>query len=642
MSDDIYRGDPPPESSVHHVSSSSSSSSASFVASAPLGNLAAVVEHAIARWAKRRGSSSRSSTTSSSSSCSSVTTNARSSKPARRRPSLSTFHSERDFTARITRIKAREEFRQIPRQFVLYLPPSLLHGSRSRASTQGLTSTSSLPLALNRLDAALRLSLKAQRTHERGRALNVTHPASSHPQKKGKQRYDTSKRSDEAGQSESTPMPKAWYFDIASPTWEDLRAIGKLLHLHPLTLEDILQKDPREKLEHFPKLGYYFLSFRAIESRSTRERLWQKERLNGESSYAEVPLGEANVYLTVFKDGICSFHFTDISEHTDRVRNRISHLEEVFNMSSDWIAHGILDSIVDSFFPYLEEIEKEVVAIDKLLFAGHDGQLPSGVPDVVTVVGTRGVEQSEKAVDTGETRSEAGLTTDHALAEKLELEDAAPAPTQFSLPRLPKLVFSRHIGCFMFRWNRLSKPSLTQDSTITLRRIAKTRRLVTSLSRLLAAKSEVVAQIRKRLMTAARTGLGSGVSKDDMNIAMYMGDVQDHILTLQLSLAHYERILSHLHPTYLSQLRTNFALTKAGKGKSLLYLSVITIAVLCIQTYVGILSMNVTVPHNDRIPSGSYHIFGVVVAIAIVILCVYYAVIWWWWKQAKRRHGTML
>ena len=70
-----------------------------------------------------------------------------------------------------------------------------------------------------------------------------------------------------------------------------------------MTLEDILQQDPREKLELFPKLGYYFISFRAIESRKTRERrrAQAKDDLQDESI-----VGEVNVYLVVFREGVCS------------------------------------------------------------------------------------------------------------------------------------------------------------------------------------------------------------------------------------------------------------------------------------------------------------------------------------------------
>jgi magnesium transporter len=68
-------------------------------------------------------------------------------------------------------------------------------------------------------------------------------------------------------------------------------------------------KDPREKLERFPKLGYYFISFRAIESWDNREKYRHQD---GEERDHGV-VGEANVYLVVFNEGVCSFHFTDIA-----------------------------------------------------------------------------------------------------------------------------------------------------------------------------------------------------------------------------------------------------------------------------------------------------------------------------------------
>lgn len=39
----------------------------------------------------------------------------------------------------------------------------------------------------------------------------------------------------------------------------------QLLGLHPLTLEDVLHQDPREKLDTFDKLGYYFVVVRALD-----------------------------------------------------------------------------------------------------------------------------------------------------------------------------------------------------------------------------------------------------------------------------------------------------------------------------------------------------------------------------------------
>jgi Mg2+ and Co2+ transporter CorA len=77
-----------------------------------------------------------------------------------------------------------------------------------------------------------------------------------------------------------------------------------------LTLEDILQQDPREKLELFPKLGYYLIVFRAIESRTTRERFQPQDSSRTGRDYGDEGIvGDTNVYLVVFRGGICSVRF---------------------------------------------------------------------------------------------------------------------------------------------------------------------------------------------------------------------------------------------------------------------------------------------------------------------------------------------
>ena len=79
---------------------------------------------------------------------------------------------------------------------------------------------------------------------------------------------------------------------------------GQLLHLHPLTLEDILQREPREKSEIFPKLGYYFIVFRALESSTAPEWLDAISQKTGSSDNGVVT--GVNVYLVVFRGGICT------------------------------------------------------------------------------------------------------------------------------------------------------------------------------------------------------------------------------------------------------------------------------------------------------------------------------------------------
>lgn len=66
----------------------------------------------------------------------------------------------------------------------------------------------------------------------------------------------------------------------------------------------------------------------------------------------------------------------------------------------------------------------------------------------------------------------------------------------------------------------------------------------------------------------------------------------DHIITLQQSLAHYERMLSQSHPTFLSQLRFSVDRAKSDSDKAITFLTVVSLGVVCVQTLIGRSSNN--------------------------------------------------
>jgi Mg2+ and Co2+ transporter CorA len=61
----------------------------------------------------------------------------------------------------------------------------------------------------------------------------------------------------------------------------------------------------------------------------------------------------------------------------------------------------------------------------------------------------------------------------------------------------------------------------------------------------------------------------------------------DHILLLQTSLQHYEYILSHCQPAYLSHLHVSFNATRGSIATNILILSVVTISILPLQFITG-------------------------------------------------------
>jgi Mg2+ and Co2+ transporter CorA len=176
----------------------------------------------------------------------------------------------------------------------------------------------------------------------------------------------------------------------------------------------------------------------------------------------------------------------------------------------------MVDSIVDAFFPFLTAIEKEVLEIDEIAFSddmmvtdkkevepesGRQSQDIRPSPPAASAEGTVSSEQ-EKHISTAPSFEKAPL-----FASK---EEATRATFDLSFPP-PRLVLRRirrHVRhALAFLWHAVADRFKPNDENLnfgsarrTLRRMARTRRLVTTLSRLLATKSEVVARMQKRLL----------------------------------------------------------------------------------------------------------------------------------------------
>ena len=272
---DIYRGEPSqPQQPLYTVpsiiSTSTSSSASSLLAASRFGAIAAKLELAISRWAKNvRGNSSSASESSSSHSPSSSIVTLTKPHHTRRRSrrssvsSLRTLQSEREISARISRMKALEESRRIPRHFTLYLPLSTSLRSpqnhsgaamdiEDRQSTnQSLISSTSLTLVLNQLDLAIKKAGRNRRTRQRHRSPPHNTSGvdfSSFPSqsvhdgqfgsgpdhlraprgRKGKQRESSTPAEFTPIVEEPIYKSQAWFLDVANPTWADLRAIGKV------------------------------------------------------------------------------------------------------------------------------------------------------------------------------------------------------------------------------------------------------------------------------------------------------------------------------------------------------------------------------------------------------------------------------
>jgi len=172
---------------------------------------------------------------------------------------------------------------------------------------------------------------------------------------------------------------------------------------------------------------------------------------------------------------------------------------------SDWIAHGILDSIVDAFFPMIRYVDNEVEDIDHLTIDPYAAPNPSQIPipsPQSSQESVDGIEMSEKiSLDStgGKVWREPTPTKQPTITQRLRQNIKGFSGSRLRVPR-----FFIYIKLF---WVPLSNGNNARPHTDRphafnryemIKRITDTRKLVTGLSRLLHGKHNVVGRMRKR------------------------------------------------------------------------------------------------------------------------------------------------
>ena len=324
------------------------------------------------------------------------------------------------------------------------------------------------------------------------------------------------------------PRPTFW-LDVLSPTDTEMRVLSKTFGIHPLTAEDIMMQEAREKVELFR--NYYFVNYRTFE----------------QDTRSEDYLEPVNMYIVVFREGVLSFHFS-LTPHPANVRRRIRQLKDYRIIISDWISYALIDDITDVFAPLIQNIEDEVDDIDDQILKLHSSTK----------------EEPEK-------------------------------PTEFNEKRSVS-----------------SEPTAGDSGGDMLRRVGEGRKKVMTFYRLLGNKADVIKGFAKRCnehwQIAPRSEIG-----------LYLGDIQDHIMTMTSNLSHYETyatkftvssylclyadirlsLLSRAHSNYLAQINIRMNERQEQTADVLGKLTVLGTIVLPMNIVTGMWGMNVLVPGQD-------------------------------------------
>jgi magnesium transporter len=307
-----------------------------------------------------------------------------------------------------------------------------------------------------------------------------------------------------------------WWLNVNSATKEEVYGICKAFGIHPLTIEDVVTQETREKIELFP--SYYFACFRSF-------------------NIVEEPDGieyePFNIYVIVFREGTLSFSFAPNS-HASQVRKRITALKDYVALSSDWICYALIDNIVDTFAPVIHQIEQEADAIEDEVFVMRE-----------------------------------------------------------------------------------------DDSSSFLRSIGRVRKNCMALLRLLGGKADVLRGFTKRCNENYQV-------TPRMDIGMYLGDIQDHVVTMATNLGHFEKMLSRAHSNYLATLSINSISQGTDTNRVLSKITFLASVLVPLNLVSGVFGMNVTVPFQGDV-GGSLAPFFTIISV-MICLC---AIILSWARWAR-------
>lgn len=311
-----------------------------------------------------------------------------------------------------------------------------------------------------------------------------------------------------------------WWLDVLSPTKAEMKVFQDAFGIHPLTAEDILMQEAREKVELFR--NYYLVSYRTFEQDPTDE------------DYME----PVNYYIVVFRTGVLTFHFS-MTPHGANVRRRIRQLKDYIEITADWISYALIDNITDAFGPIIQMIEEECDEIDDIILA---------------------------EVETSRTKPK------------------SPTPS-LDTSKLPSILRRPSTAARSDVSTNMEQP----DDASMLRRIATCRKKVMGLYRLMGNKADVIKGFSKRCNeqwdVAPRSEIG-----------LYLGDIQDHIVTMVANLVHVEKILSRGHSNYLAQISIKMNERQEETADTLGRLTVLGTIVLPMNIVTGLWGMNVLVP----------------------------------------------
>ncbi|CAI4061869.1 hypothetical protein SUVZ_06G0020 [Saccharomyces uvarum] len=268
-----------------------------------------------------------------------------------------------------------------------------------------------------------------------------------------------------------------------------------------------------------------------------------------------------NVYIVVCRSGVLTFHFGPIS-HCANVRRRVRQLRDYVNVNSDWLCYALIDDITDSFAPVIQSIEYEADSIEDSVFMARDMDFSAMLQRI------------------GESRRKT-MTLMRLLSGKADVIKMFAKRCQDE---------ANGIG-----------PALTSHINIAN----------------LQARQDNVNRTNDNSYATLPNSYVPTTSQPRGDIALYLGDIQDHLLTMFQNLLAYEKIFSRSHTNYLAQLQVESFNSNNKVTEMLGKVTMLGVMLVPLNVITGLFGMNVTVPGKDGNIAWWFGILGFLILLGV-------------------------
>lgn len=148
----------------------------------------------------------------------------------------------------------------------------------------------------------------------------------------------------QVGEHLATAEREGFWLDIERPGDEDLELLLNVFRFHPLTVEDVRQRNQRPKLDVFGR--YAFAVIFTVE--------WRDGRLRFLEHHLYVA---PHVLVTVHQEPAPAF---------DELRGRIRHSPELTRREPAFLQYLVVNELVVSLFPALERLDEGIERLEDL------------------------------------------------------------------------------------------------------------------------------------------------------------------------------------------------------------------------------------------------------------------------------------